>query len=123
MKKVISLVLLIILLSGCSTDYPWERANVWYCEELDLILTFTEEPTGVIITDITPLIWMGQTYDASIGFSKCGFGFIHDPDDDGVSEIIVSGSWFYEKGNLIFTDFGDSEFFNPYEKLVFVPHE
>ena len=48
MKKVISLVLLVFLLGGCSTVYPWEKAHIWYCDELDLTLTFTKDSSGFI---------------------------------------------------------------------------
>lgn len=123
MKKVISLVLLVFLLGGCSTVYPWEKAHIWYCDELDLTLTFTKDSSGCITTDVTPLNWKGETYDATIGISKCSIGFIYDPEGSGAGIILVSGRWFYEDGNLILTDFDDPLFFEPYSELVFVPQD
>lgn len=121
MKKVIYLVLLVFLLNGCSRDYPWERSHVWYCAELDLKHTYTEKREGGLTHETSSMVLNGQVYDVEINFSNCCFGIWYDADGDGSLESLVQGNWHYEKGNLVFTDFDDPEFFEPYTQLVFVP--
>ena len=121
MKRIIGVLLLVCLLSGCSMEFPWEVADVWYCGELDLTVTFSEQKTGRILTEISPLIWDGNNYNAHIGFTNLYFCISHDPDNEGVLEPIVQGRWHYENGNLVLTDFDDPNFFDPYTELFFVP--
>lgn len=123
MKRLICVVLLVCLLSGCSTEYPWEKADSWYCAELDLTVTFNKQETGIILTETSPLIWNGNTYHVQIGFTNIYFAISHDPDGEGVQERIVQGRWHYEKGNIVFTDFDNPEFLEPYTELVFVPQD
>lgn len=123
MKKLICLVLLAIMLNGCSRDYPWERSHVWYCAELDLKQTYTAKPGGGLTHETSPMVLNGQVYDVELNFSNCCFGILYDADGDGVQESLIQGNWHYEKGNIVFTDFDNPEFLEPYTELVFISQD
>lgn len=136
MKKRLLLVLLVLVvfLTGCDTyamfdRYPWDKADQWYCEEIDLTITFAYKEDGSLLGCGTlPWDWNGQTYyNMGVGFGPGHFVF-DTPDETRVStngtvmaKVHLSGLWKYQGKNLILTITEDELFDGKYTELVFVP--
>ena len=136
MKRKLFLVLLVlvIFLTGCDTyamfdRYPWDRAEQWYCEEIDLTITYTYREDGSLLGSGTlPWVWNGQTYyNMNISFGPGYFAF-DTPDETHVStdgtikaKVHLSGSWEYQGKKLILTISEDNLFGGEFAELVFIP--
>ena len=135
MKRIasfLSIVMIFALLcTGCDPyygKYPWNKAQKWYCSEIDMTIEFALRKDGTLAaTDYdAELEWNGCTYNIAIGFmaSNIAFSIVTEENMNApISEdaTILEGTWFYRDGNMVITDFDEAFWEGKYSELVFVP--
>ena len=123
MKKVISAIVItmtIFSILGCdpyamADKYPSERANSWYCEELDFALHVDQRTSE--------LTWGGRVYSIKPAFHAGYFVIIPESGQDvlGGNDVLFQGTWSYRSGNLVLQINEDNLFNGAYKELFFVP--
>ena len=131
MKKIISVILVLMIMiiaTGCDTyaameHYPWQKADKWYCEEIDYEIVFQRDKNGKLVgVSSVPLVWDGKTYDASPTYIS-GNIWLHVYEGENWKETLLEGNWEYRGKNMVVYDFEGSIFGDEYTELVFVPQE
>ena len=134
MKRIasfLSIVMIFALLcTGCDPyygKYPWNKAQKWYCSEIDMTIEYAMKRDGSLaeICD-AELEWNGCTYTIAVEFmaSNIEFSIITEENMNApISEddTILKGTWFYRDGNMVITDFDEAFWEGKYSELVFVP--
>lgn len=96
MKKICFILMVLILLlvfAGCDPYatfdyYPFDRADKWYCAEIDCEIVFPADATTA-----TSFVWKEKTYDGTVGIMVDYIDFWVDEDGDGSLEKVLSGYW------------------------------
>lgn len=135
MKKLLLFLLIITILLSCTACdnyaiwglYPDQKADRWYCEELNFEFYFPPKTGGTYVQPILDLVWEGKTYPVTISFQANSFDiYLADDDGDGVLELedlMLEGSYRYRGKQLIFKIITDNLFGGEIKELVFVPVE
>lgn len=128
MRRMMALILVVVIcFCGCDTYgmanyYPWDKAEEWYCEEIDMRISFTYDENGSL-TGCPPstLVWNNQVYSIEVGLMSCNVGFDCDVNGDGTLEFILDGTWSYRDGNWVISIISDEFFEGAFTELVFIP--
>ena len=123
--KFLPLVLvLVIFLAGCDTyamfdRYPWDKADCWYCEEIDYTIKYSFSSNGQLQPHMERWNWDGQTYYVTAACQASTIDFIVT--ESGIGRTLFSGTWKYEGDNMVVTLMKDNILGWKYTELVFVP--
>ena len=129
MKKfILAAMLLVLSICLCACDsysalelYPYDKADRWYCEDIDFTINFLHDENGILLGDVPlKLVWNGQEYTLYIGFHVSYYS-LRISDGEGGYEDRVSGNWEYREDNLVLRIKEDLIFDGAFEELVFVP--
>ena len=128
-RKIQALILSIVLmLTGCTylyhinTIYPWSRAEIWHCEEIEMTIHFSLDESGKLTGETYSRFKLdGSLYDVRIGFQQSAIGLMCDLDGDGVFERILDATWAYKGENMVIEINEGDIFYGQYSELVFVP--
>lgn len=119
-KTVLFFVIMALLLNVCGcmySRYPNDRADQWYCQELDFTLNVDGRTSE--------LIWNGEIY--TVGFaSQAGYYLVvleNGQDILGEEDVLFEGRWSFSGKKLVLKISEDNLFDGAYKKLVFVPKE
>ena len=133
MKKLVAIITVIVLLSvlssctgvfGTLRPYPWQLAECWYCEEIDMTIRFDADSNGNLLKDVSScLVIEKQEYHVGVGFHTSSVGFFVDKDGDGHSEYLLNGVWRYQNGNLVIQSNGEGIFLGQLSELIFIPYK
>lgn len=123
--------MLVLCLSGCNYDpysmfrqYPCDRAEKWYCKEIDMVMEFVMDEQGNQIDDPTSTLTLdGEHYEVVIGFQTSSVAFAIDEDGDDIWTPILCGTWQYCGKNLHIQVNHNSVFYQYYPELVFAPSD
>ena len=121
------LLAVLIGLVGCDTYamveyYPWFRADAWYCEEIDMVMTFKLDQDGDLMENPeSQLLVNGESMNVGVGFMASNISFFSEPDENNVSKVLMDGTWEYKGGNVVVTILKDELFSGQYSQLVYVP--
>ena len=86
-RKIQALILSIVLmLTGCTylyhinTIYPWSRAEIWHCEEIEMTIHFSLDESGKLTGETYSRFKLdGSLYDVRIGVQQSAIWFMHLP--------------------------------------------
>jgi len=133
MKKFLSVVVFIIIAGvfcGCYNPYgsfklyPWNRAECWYCAEIDMTICFSVDQEGNILGPTYSQLTVGDiVHDVGIGFQNNTIGFLCDLDGDGLSEGILDGTWTCQGEQMVITVHEETIWDGQYTELVFFAME
>ena len=133
MKKLLICALVIVLMfaySGCfdghylTQKYPYQRADYWYCEEIDFSFFYEHHEDGRLESGIYSLNKDGEILTVWIDFVMDNWYiqlYCEDGADVSLDDTLMSGTWHYQNKNLVLIIEKDNLFGGAYEKLVFVP--
>ena len=118
------LLVLVIFLAGCDTyamfdRYPWDKADCWYCEEIDYTIKYSFSSDGQLQPHMERWTWDDQTYYVTAACQSSTIDFILNGSDGG--HTLFSGTWKYEGDNMVVTLMKDNILGWKYTELVFVP--
>lgn len=131
MKKqflVCSLLVLILVLCACDPyygtgKYPSDRGALWKCEEIDWTIQFIYNGSGQFRDTRSVLFWNGEEIPVLVAFQVSYFRVDKDVPDEAVltfDDKLLSGTWDYRKGKLVFTITDDCIFDGAFDELTFV---
>lgn len=122
----VSYIVIACIFCGCYSpydtfnQYPWSRAEWWYCEEIDMTIHFSVDEQGNNLSPTYSRLAIGDTTcDVRIGFQQQAVGFMCDLDGDGLSERILSGTWVCQGEQMVITICEESIWDGQYAELVF----
>ena len=123
-KLLLVLLVLVIFLTGCDTyamfdQYPWDKADCWYCEEIDYTIKYSFSSTGQLQPHTEYWIWDGQTYNVTAACQASTIDFLVT--ESGMGRTLFSGTWKYEGKNIVVSIVTDNIFGGEITELVFVP--
>ena len=126
-KLVVTILILIsILLYACTWQglfslYPEDISHAWYCEELDITITYLYDENGKF-TGIEPLIlnWKGETHTLYLGMLGNSYALGTETGRGTLVEQI-SGTWDYRGDDLVLYIDEDLILGGAFDELVFVP--
>ena len=132
MKKLIALCLVILLMfTSCFCDiyaltesYPFDRADVWYCDEIDFKIACAYNESGLPAEQQSVLWWNNEEYRVSVGFHVSYFRVdANTPESstDAYDRELLSGTWDYRDGKLVFLITEDYLFDGAFQELTFIP--
>lgn len=123
------IVIIACMLCGCyglnnsGKQYPWTRAECWYCKEIVMTIRFSVDESGDITeAPYSQLAIGGMICEVGIGFQGNGIGFLLDLDGDGIAERILDGTWSYRGENMVIQVNEESIFSEQYKELIFMPY-
>lgn len=128
MKRIFTFTVILILLFICGCDaytaaerYPWYRAENWYCQEIDMMISYSYDEEGRL-TECPPsrVVWNDQTYDIIVGFNSDAVWFTARESNDSPRRVL-NGTWVYRDGNLVIQNFEEELFGGAIKELVFIP--
>ena len=123
---IIVFAIIVQLLSGCDTygwldRYPYNKADIWYCEAIDATIDFTQKASSTN----TSYHWDGTIYHCRAVFQASLVVFSYDANQDGAidvpDEVILEGHWKYKNGNMVIIITSSKLFGNAFSELTFVP--
>lgn len=126
MKRMVCVLILLLLLSGCDTYgmmnlYPNYKADVWYCEEIEATIDFTSEEYATN----TVLHWNGEAYYCSPAWAGKQVVFLFDINGDGgialPEEALFEGRWKYKNQKLVIEIISSNLFGDAFSELTFIP--
>lgn len=131
-KNLITLfaVVLILTSTGCvdgnylTGKYPYQKADYWYCEEIDFSFFYEHHEDGRLESGIYSLNKDGEILTVWIAFTIDNWHiqlYREDGADVSLDDILMSGTWYYKNENLVLIIEKDNLFGGAYEELVFVP--
>ena len=131
MRKIFVIFLVFVMVITCTgcydgysvaRKYPYYKADYWYCEEIDFAFCYEHLEDGRIIPGQNYLTKDGKTMTVFVIFVIDNWYIALDNGDVNVSieDQLMSGTWRYRKGDLVFTVKEDNLFDGAYWELVFV---
>lgn len=133
MKKYFICLLVVVLIFSCAgcfdgnyltKKYPYQKADYWYCEEIDFSFFYVHHEEGWVEPGIYSLNKDGETLSVCIDFVMNNWDiqlYRENAADATLEDRLMSGTWHYQKDNLVLTIEMDNLFGGAYEELVFVP--
>ena len=122
-------LILCILFCCCACDtysvtkqYPWYIAEEWYCEEIDMTMSFSTRENGRLSGDVVSyLSWKGQKIKVFVGFQASNIGFLVEDSQNVALRTVLDGTWSYVGNKMVITNFGESLFEGEVDSLTFIP--
>lgn len=132
MKKLFYFALILAILLTCTAcydgyavtkKYPYYKSSYWYCEEIDFAFYYEYFEDGRMKNTSYPLKWEGETLNVIVDFiiDNWYIEIFRGDELASIDDQILSGTWSYQKGNLVFKITEDKLFNGQYQELVFVP--
>ena len=123
---IVSFIIIACMFCGCYSpyetfkQYPWYRAECWYCEEIDMTIRFSVDEDGMLIESPSNRLAIGGImHDIDIVFQHKSIGFFCDLDGDGKTEEILGGTWACWGEQMVITISEESVWDGQYTELVF----
>lgn len=110
-------------ITAIGKEYPLDKSDRWYCDELDLEWYFRYDEEGKLIQDKYELTWEDTVYEVNISFNISSIIVCSAENKPyGIAgETLLEGGYYYQDGNLIFKIVQDNLLNGAYTELVFVP--
>lgn len=116
---VIILVFVLWLSNSDNRNYPYLVEGRWVCTEPYFSLLYNKEETGKI--NRSEIIkWDNQVIEVEIGFLMKEY-CVYPEGSSSYDDRLLSGTWKYRDGNLVFFIFEDFIFNEQYSELIFAP--
>lgn len=119
---VLSCLIVILLLCGCDAkagNYPYDRASHWHCLEPEFSINCSTDTSGIMV-DSAVVNWNNEEILVDVDF-HASFFWVLPENSDNYDDRLLSGSWEYQKDNLVLFIDEDYLFEKQYHKLVFSP--
>ena len=126
MKRFLFIILVFLFISGCDTygmanQYPHDKADVWYCEEIDATIDFST--TDSLLN--TVFCWNGETHYCRTSFHSSYVFFLFDENMNGSidspNEEMLEGRWKYESKKMVIEIIRSNLFGDAFSELTFDP--
>lgn len=101
--------------------YPNNKADVWYCAEIDATIDFSTKAS----LPNTVFSWDGVVYHCRAVFQAGLIVFSYDANRDGTikvpDELLLDGRWKYKEKNMVIEITSSSLLGDTFTELTFVP--
>lgn len=115
-------VCILILFTACDPKagkYPYSEDSEWICTDPYFVLSYSRISQGGFV-EIEYLEWEDTTIAVDVKYQSSGF-WVYPKGSNVYDERLLSGTWKYRKGNLVFFIDEDFVFNNQFSELVFTP--